>query len=256
MKGFLAFIFALCFMAFFSLPYESWGMPVWPVAVMSLVVGFWLTLIPGLEKYRTPLAITYFVVFSLMWLQSFPRAITPKATLFYIRGLVWMATFTLFGIIAMISLATMIIKAAVDGERKKAIIYALGALFMGCIVAFVSGPGGGADPIMAWLQSLGLSARSAEVANLVFRKTIHFTYYGTMAALAGLSAHYGRLGKAALTPAATGFLFMLTHAIFDEVRQSGVSVRTGSWFDVMLDSAGAALFLWAVLARTSKTART
>lgn len=256
MKGFLAFVFALCFMAFFSLPYESWGMPVWPVALMSLIVGFWLTLIPGLEKYRIHLAVVYFIVFSLFWLQSFPRPITPKATLHYLRGLVWLMTFTIFGLIAMFTLLATIVKASLDAERKKAIVFALAAIFMGCIVAFVSGPGGGADPIMAWLKGLGLSQSAAEGVNLVFRKAIHFTYYGVMAGFAGLAAFHGRLGKAALAPAATGFLFMLTHALFDEVRQSGVSVRTGSWFDVALDSAGAAFFLWLLLTRKSVKART
>lgn len=255
MRAVLAFIFALCFMAFFSLPYESWGMPVWPVAVMSLSAGFWLTLIPGLEKYRIHLAIIYFIVFSLLWLQSFPRVITPKATLHYMRGLVWLMTYAIFGMIAMFTLLATIVKAAMDAERKKAIVYALAAIFMGCIVAFVSGPGGGADPIMAWLKELGLSQGGAEAVNLIIRKTIHFTYYGLMAGFAGLAAFHGRLGKASLAPAVTGFLFMLLHAVFDEIRQSGVSVRTGSGFDVLLDSAGAATFLYLLIGKKRMSQR-
>lgn len=243
MKGLLAFLFALVFMGLFSLPYESWGMPVWPICVMTLLVGLWLGLIPGLEKYRIPLAIIYFAVFSLMWLQSFPRPITPRATLHYFRGAAWLATYTIFGIIAFFTLVTTMLRAAQDNGKLKGVLWVTLALMLASALAFLSGPGGGADPLMQWLTTHGFSIDTALKINLVIRKCIHFTFYGTLALVAGTGAQAVRSAKVP-RPEVVGFLFMLGHAVFDEVRQSGVSVRTGSAFDVMLDCAGALVFLY------------
>jgi VanZ family protein len=251
MKPVFAFIFAACVMGALSLPYESWGLPVWPVALMTLLAGAVLSLIPGLEKYRLWLLVLYFTVFALLWLQSFPRPITPKATLFHLRGLVWMATYSIFGITAAFAILITLVKSHSDPKGRRAAIYAMAAIMMAAIVAFVSGPGAGADPMLAWLRSLGFSQSLAEGANLVVRKLAHFTFYGTMALMAGLAAYHGRDSRG-VKPAIIGFTFMLIHAVFDEVRQSGVSIRTGSWIDVLIDSFGAAVFLWLAIGRRRK----
>lgn len=252
MKELIAFIFGLGVMGALSLPYESWGLPVWPVALMTLLTVTVLSLIPGLEKVRLPLAIVYFTVFALLWLQSFPRPITPKATLLYLRGLVWMATYTIFGIVAAISIFIALAKSFREKDTSKATVFALAAIFMGGIVAFVSGPGAGADPMLSWFKSLGLSESMSATGVFLFRKGVHFTYYGVMAMMAGLAAHHGRLGKKGIKPIVIGFVFMLIHAVFDEVRQSGVSIRTGSGMDVLLDCAGGAFFLWLAIGRKDR----
>ena len=251
MRAVVAFLFGACVMGALSLPYESWGLPVWPVALMSLLTGIVISTIPGLEKYRGWLMVLYFTAFTLLWLQSYPRPITPKATLFHLRGLVWMATYAIFGITAAFAILLTLVKSYGDPKGRKAAIFAMAAILMSAIVGFVSGPGAGADPMLSWLESLGLSKHLAETGILVFRKLAHFTFYGTMALMAGLAAYHGREGSG-LKPALIGFAYMFLHAVFDEVRQKGVSVRTGSWIDVVIDCGGAAFFLWLALGRKGR----
>lgn len=249
MRGIFVFLVAFGAMGALSLPYESWGMPVWPVAMMTLASGLILSLIPGLEKYRVHLATIYFTVFLLMWLQSFPRPITPKATIYHLRGLIWILTYACFGLVAFVTLIDLLRRARKEEAGRKAVVFGLGATFMGAALAFASGPGGGADPMMAWFQSLGMSQSMAEMTILIFRKTIHFVYYGLLALLAGAAAFHGRSDSRKWGPMVVGFLFMLLHAVFDEFRQSNVSIRTGSWIDVGVDSLGALTFLWLAFGR-------
>jgi VanZ family protein len=256
MRGLLAFLIAGLAMGALSLPYESWGLPVWPVAVMTLASGMILGLIPGLEKYRIHLAAIYFSVFLLMWLQSFPRAITPKATLYHFRGLVWMMTWSAFGLVALITIADLLRRIRSDLASRKAIVFAIAAIFMGSLIAFASGPGAGAGRMFGWFQYIGLTESQAEIAVLILRKIVHFVYYGLMALVAAAAAHAAlRKSQHVKRAVLVGFLFMLVHAVFDEGRQSNVSIRTGSWIDVGIDSLGAICFLWIAYGRKRKERR-
>jgi len=253
MRGLAAFLIAGFAMGALSLPYESWGLPVWPVAVMTLASGLVLSLIPGLEKYRIHLAAIYFSVFLLMWLQSFPRAITPKATLYHFRGLVWMLTWSGFGLTALICVVDLLRRVRSDLAARKAVVFALAAIFMGSIIAFASGPGAGAGRMFGWFQYMGLTESQAELLVLVIRKVVHFVYYGLMALIAAVAAKAGAGKSKGVSRAVwVGFLFMLVHAVFDEGRQSNVDLRTGSWIDVGIDSLGAAFFLWLAFGRKRK----
>lgn len=104
------------------------------------------------------------------------------------------------------------------------------ALALGLMVALLSGKAGGQDPMVRWfVVRWGLSPEAAGEWVHWIRKAIHFLTYGFMAL--GIARGMGsrRFGVG----------FALAHAIFDEVRQSALSSRTGSFWDVLLDLAGA-----------------
>lgn len=109
------------------------------------------------------------------------------------------------------------------------------AMFAVWIVAWVSGAQGGAgsmiDAAQHWFH---FTPEQAEVVVRIIRKTVHFTAYGTLALL------FRRTGVSIL--AAAGATMVV--ACGDELRQWFTPGRTGQPSDVLLDMAGAAVFLW------------
>lgn len=109
------------------------------------------------------------------------------------------------------------------------------------LVAYFSSGIGGAGRMLAWYQAQGLTLAQATAVTLAFRKTVHFTFYGTVAWL-GL-----RTARAASTPPGEAVRIAvglaLTIASFDELRQAGYASRTGTPWDVGLDFVGAATFV-------------
>jgi hypothetical protein len=121
-------------------------------------------------------------------------------------------------------------------------------LFLGWLVSYFSssagGTGGGSWE--RWLADhLGISLHAAELLVIGIRKSIHLLFYGVLALLAAWTARGDKLNIR--VAAVFGFCFALAHASFDEIRQSRMPDRTGQLSDVLIDMAGAALFLWLYL---------
>ncbi len=111
----------------------------------------------------------------------------------------------------------------------------------GFFVAYLSGGVGGAGRFFAWLRAQGLTLEQTEMVVLIVRKSIHVTAYGGFAfcAFGGLREFlWGQRGRLAFA-----VLWPLAFAIFDEVKQSRASGRTGSAWDVLIDLGGIAVFL-------------
>lgn len=106
----------------------------------------------------------------------------------------------------------------------------------GWVVALLSSSKGGPDPMLQMFAGW-FGPEAAETVVMLTRKGIHFTFYGLM----GFAA-YRAGGTRALA-------FPVSLAMFDELRQATSPGRTGSWFDVLLDLAGVATFVY--LARYS-----
>lgn len=126
------------------------------------------------------------------------------------------------------------------GNRSLGIPLALIAVFA-MLVGYFSSGRGGPDFIEHWLLSQGLSADQAHHFNIAFRKTVHFTFYGSVA-LTSLIASL-RASNDLKASLRTALLAALALASFDELRQSGFAQRTGSAWDVLLDMAGGLTFV-------------
>lgn len=112
------------------------------------------------------------------------------------------------------------------------------AMVLTFFVATLSGDAGGASPMREWFMHMfGLSRPRAELAVLLLRKTIHFTFYATVGFAGTAAARSG--GESPNASRGIGLGYTLLLAVFDEVRQTGAATRTGSPVDVALDMAGA-----------------
>ena len=126
----------------------------------------------------------------------------------------------------------------------------LPAVVLAIAILGASGPWASSDatgPVArSWLEALGLSATAAEVLHEVFRKCGHFLAYGSFAWLVfwGL-----RTGRPTLRLAGAALLLAIGLASLDEALQSLSPGRTGTFRDVLLDTAGASVFLAHALLR-------
>lgn len=109
------------------------------------------------------------------------------------------------------------------------------------LVGFFSSAKGGADPMQHWLVLHGYNEAQAHEITLIFRKTVHFTFYGTVG-LTSTVLGWRATGKES-DAVRTGLFAALFLAAFDELRQSAYTNRSGSAWDVLLDLAGAATFI-------------
>ncbi len=107
----------------------------------------------------------------------------------------------------------------------------------GIAIAFISSAAGGPDWMTEWVENiLHIQApQSHEVVHIV-RKTLHFSSYGTAALAAALVAR--DLGTGLARSWVAGLCWAVPIAVFDEVRQTTAKGRTGSPWDVMLDTGG------------------
>ena len=98
------------------------------------------------------------------------------------------------------------------------------------------------------LELVFFSASSEFIDSIHFliRKSAHFIFYGILSLLA-LRAFIGSSKKIlSSAPMVAAFFSVLVIAILDESNQSLNPSRTGSLQDILLDLAGAALFLFAL----------
>ncbi|HEY4639759.1 MAG TPA: VanZ family protein [Thermoanaerobaculia bacterium] len=86
----------------------------------------------------------------------------------------------------------------------------------------------------------GLAPDTAATWNLIMRKTAHLTEYGILSAL---TFRAFRGARKSWNPrwAIGAIIFAVLIASIDEIHQSFVPSRTGTWHDVLLDAAGAAI---------------
>ena len=118
----------------------------------------------------------------------------------------------------------------------------LGALAVcAALVAYFSSGQGGPEPMEHWYERYGLSKAIADALTHIFRKTVHFTFYGTVGLTTLIAAR--RAGASRGEALRTAFLTTFAVAICDELRQSGYANRSGSPWDVLLDLSGAVAFV-------------
>lgn len=123
-------------------------------------------------------------------------------------------------------------------------------ILMGWAVSLGSSSAGGANHTLEILQKLGFSTHDATVLVPYIRKTIHFTFYGTLGWFGMRSALQAKEKRAAAVR--FGLLMTLAMASFDESRQIFVEGRGASFWDVMLDMSGAATFILLSWLRASR----
>lgn len=115
-------------------------------------------------------------------------------------------------------------------------------VLIGSMIAFYSGPIGGAGRMFALLtEQFGLLPEDATQVVFVIRKTVHVICYGTLGVVGLFSAYTS--GRTRLQSIAFGVAVALGHAVFDESRQTLFRERSGSAIDVLLDAAGMVAFL-------------
>lgn len=147
------------------------------------------------------------------------------------------------GFVALVSsVAACVAILRVPAKQRKPAWKVLLPLAFAILVSLVSSSVGGADPMKQWVMAhLGMGAEAADQLVLAVRKTIHFTFYGCVAWSAAAAA------RSAKEPEGSWLLFggwfALTVASFDEMRQITAAGRTGSFWDVLIDLAGALTFL-------------
>lgn len=127
-------------------------------------------------------------------------------------------------------------------NRTWGFVFVLLVMF-GLIAYFSSSQGGGSRMLTIMVDWLHIPSGFAEAILVPLRKTIHFSFYGSV----GLTAWV--VANRELKPSERGLRLMfglfcaLILASFDEARQSTQPGRTGAVTDVMLDMSGAIVFV-------------
>ncbi|KRG14998.1 VanZ family protein [Lederbergia galactosidilytica] len=117
----------------------------------------------------------------------------------------------------------------------------LGAALLVCIAIFVTTAlpvSTGGHTKLLILQFLPLSEEVAANVNFLFRKIVHLTAFGFLAILFYNSFEKNRFLRA--------WIITTIYAATDELHQAFIPNRTGSFWDVGLDSLGALLALLAL----------
>jgi|CXWL01.1.fsa_nt_gi VanZ family protein len=127
------------------------------------------------------------------------------------------------------------------GTKNRALFW---LLVSSAIAAFLARSGSsefGAGGMIDWFAQFGISPEIAENLTIVFRKTVHMTFFGSIAATAWLALRtHGDAKVQLIWPLA----WTLLHASFDEYRQSLTPNRTGTIADVAIDLLGAGAAIW------------
>ncbi|MEQ1821247.1 MAG: VanZ family protein [Fimbriimonadaceae bacterium] len=235
MKSALIFTLFFVLLGALALPYQTMGMPLWPVVIMTIFASTWFGRIERLRPYQIGLSAMYLGLFGALWLKSFPSLSITAA-----RGWAWLFGMFIFASVA--ALAGLIVFLKADRDSRGTLVGALSCIFCGAMIALLSGSAGGAAPFIQFLLSQGLAINWAELVNITFRKSVHLGFYGFFAVMAFRTARLGGLRQ----PIVASLIFVMAHSVFDEVRQWGVPDRTGSPFDVLIDLIGVLAFLaWA-----------
>jgi len=107
------------------------------------------------------------------------------------------------------------------------------------------------DGVIRALGGEGLSAGTSAVLHSVLRKTAHVVAYLILGALTARAVTMGDRARTSRNPALPvwllAWLIATAYAVTDEVHQLFVPGRGGQATDVLLDSAGALVGVWAFL---------
>ncbi len=142
---------------------------------------------------------------------------------------------------ALTGIALALVAIGLIGTREH-LVRALPVLFSGVIVAFISGGAGSAGGWAEWLvERFHLPLDQAELIVHFGRKGIHFAFFGLVGLFAWLWLRTQNLDLRRI--ALLAVLWSASLGTFDEVRQSFHRDRTGSPWDVLIDSGGALCFV-------------
>src|SRR5205823_3253184 len=100
--------------------------------------------------------------------------------------------------------------------------------------------GGVLERIAVWLIGHPLAPATLDALNFLVRKCAHVTEYGILGALTFRALRGDRMSWS-LRWAIVAVLLAACVASIDEIHQTYTLLRTGTWHDVVLDTAGAAL---------------
>jgi|GEM_PF-3003802 len=139
-------------------------------------------------------------------------------------------------------LVFVVVQWRMPAKQRRAGWWMLVTVTMAYIVSMASSSVGGAGRMVTFLTHyLHMSLDDAHQVVHIVRKSIHFSFYGFLGCTARNAA--ANAGEKMAVVLRYGLLWTLLVASFDEFRQSSQPGRNGSIYDVMLDMAGAIVFL-------------
>lgn len=221
-----AYLLGVVFSAQAFLYLESRFNGIWLPIALGALVYLWLGLTPIKQGVRVPYALMLTGGAVAAWIVSsdlslagrFEKLAAPVCALVAAAGAVWW------------------IAACAAAKTKPPYGWMAPLCLCAWLVAYFSSAVGGASHMVEFvMRHFSLSEEGARQAVFIMRKTVHYSFYGTVGFLAlmtGLRAN----AKSAI---AFGLLVALTYCSFDEYRQSFFPGRTASVYDVMLDMTGA-----------------
>jgi VanZ family protein len=229
----VGFIFAFGGTAVFSYlgqnPAWMWG--------LFVLVGLWFWQLPNLSNLDVKITLLCFYAFPFLtlWLAS---DVVPPGD---IKTFVFQMLMGALLIASAVSVGFVISFYSKKGNMRP-IIGGLSALFVcAWLVAYFSSSTGASSRMLDFaMHRLHMSRDLAWALIGILRKSLHFIFYGTIGALALRAVRRGGVSSKAVILA---LAFVLMHASFDEIRQSSYSSRSGSFWDVCLDMAGACCFV-------------
>jgi VanZ family protein len=215
-----------------SLMLGAYGLMLWPVALMILFFGWHTGRLKFLEAQQPLILLAYGGIFTTAWLRSFEFPGWSRTPGKIHAVSVAIAT-------GLTAIAILLSLWKFSGKLRKPGLWLLLVCVLAGLIAMFSGPGGGPDPMFAWLASRGIEGAQAETIVVAFRKTVHFTFYGIFAFAAFRGTQEAGIGAARFF----AITLTLAHAAFDETRQLSAKHRSGSVVDVLIDAAGMLTFL-------------
>lgn len=130
---------------------------------------------------------------------------------------------------------------------RRFVIYWLPAIVWAAVILSTSNDdfsgantGGLLKQIITWLTGHPVAPATLDTINFFFRKSAHLTGYGILGALA-FRALRGEQKSWSPRWAVGGILLAACIASIDEIHQTFIPSRTGTWHDVLLDAGGAAV---------------
>lgn len=223
------FLLGFLGMAGIGLVLNSVDIAVWPVAVMTLLVGALVVRIRPVEPVAMPLAFAYLTGFGYAYLRSFPLdGISSRMV-----SVITLAS----GCLLMCCAVAIILAFARTAQTERGRLgFLLAALCLGMLVGYVSGDAGGAGSMRGWLREY-FSPAMAEGIVWTSRKTVHVVFYGVLAFC------FYRASKGHPRAAILAAVFALSHGVFDEARQSFAASRLGTPIDLLFDGFGVVVAL-------------
>ncbi len=201
---------------------------------LGLAVALLLQLGPSLRAYG-PAVFGNSLFFSLvcyLWIVSGASEPFDSYRQDLLHGLLLTVAFDTVGLVL----------GAARSERRPKLVPLLVLFFLGWLISYFSSGKGGADPMIEWfMRTFGYSHINAEHVVVAVRKIIHVSFYAAVATVGARTMLAN--GANRRTALKAGAQFALSFASFDELRQSTMPNRQGSFWDVLLDMAGAVLAL-------------